>query len=76
VAALDAGSIAGAGLDVLEREPVGPADRLLGRHNVIITPHSAAFTEEALGEVRRTALADVIRVLRGQAPLHLVPELA
>jgi D-3-phosphoglycerate dehydrogenase len=73
VAALDAGSIAGAGLDVLEREPAGPADRLLGRPNVIITPHSAAFTEEALSEVRRTALADVIRVLRRQSPLHLVP---
>jgi D-3-phosphoglycerate dehydrogenase / 2-oxoglutarate reductase len=76
VAALDAGVIAGAGLDVLEREPPAPGDPLLGRPDVIITPHSAAYTEEALGEVRRTALADVIRVLRGQQPLYPVPELA
>lgn len=76
VAALKAGSIAGAGLDVLEREPPEARDELLGHPDVIITPHSAAFTEEALGEVRRTALADVVRVLRGQRPLHPVPELA
>jgi D-3-phosphoglycerate dehydrogenase / 2-oxoglutarate reductase len=75
VAALDSGAIAGAGLDVLEREPPAPGDPLLGRPNVIITPHSAAYTEEALGDVRRTALADVVRVLRGQEPAHLVPEL-
>jgi D-3-phosphoglycerate dehydrogenase len=76
LAALDAGLIAGAGLDVLEREPPGPGDALLGRPDVIITPHSAAYTEEALGEVRRTALADVVRVLRGQPPHYPVPESA
>lgn len=75
VAALDAQAIAGAGLDVLEREPPAPGDGLLGRPDVLITPHSAAYTEEALGDVRRTALADVIRILRGQQPVHLVPEL-
>jgi D-3-phosphoglycerate dehydrogenase / 2-oxoglutarate reductase len=75
VAALDSRAIAGAGLDVLEREPPPPGDPLLGRPDVIITPHSAAYTDEALGEVRRTALADVVRVLRGQEPVYLVPEL-
>lgn len=76
VAALDAGLIAGAGLDVLDREPPEAADPLLRHPDVIITPHSAAYTEEALGEVRRTALADVVRVLRGQRPVYPVPELA
>jgi D-3-phosphoglycerate dehydrogenase len=76
VAALEAGSIAGAGLDVLEREPVPSGDPLLGRPNVIITPHCAAYTEEALSDVRCTALADVVRMLRGERPLHPVPELA
>jgi D-3-phosphoglycerate dehydrogenase / 2-oxoglutarate reductase len=76
VAALDAGAIAGAGLDVLEHEPPAAGDPLLGRPNVLITPYSAAFTEEALAEVRQTALADVLRVLRGERPRHLVPELA
>jgi D-3-phosphoglycerate dehydrogenase / 2-oxoglutarate reductase len=76
VAALDAGLIAGAGLDVLDVEPPEAADPLLRHPDVIITPHSAAYTEEALGEVRRTALADVVRVLRGQRPVYPVPELA
>jgi D-3-phosphoglycerate dehydrogenase / 2-oxoglutarate reductase len=76
VSALDAGTIAGAGLDVLETEPPRHEDPLLGRPNVVITPHSAAFTEEALADVRRTALADVVRVLQGERPAHLVPELA
>lgn len=74
VAALDAGLIAGAGLDVLDGEPPEAADPLLRHPDVIITPHSAAYTEEALGEVRRTALADVARVLRGQRPVYPVPE--
>jgi D-3-phosphoglycerate dehydrogenase / 2-oxoglutarate reductase len=76
VAALDAGQIAGAALDVLDGEPPGPGSPLLHRGNVLITPHSAAFTEEALAEVRRTALLDVLRVLSGEPPLFPVPDLA
>jgi D-3-phosphoglycerate dehydrogenase len=72
---LDSGRIAGAGLDVLEHEPPQLADDLLGRPNVLISPHSAAYTEEALAEVRRGALLDVLRVLQGQPPQHPVPEL-
>lgn len=73
VRALDAGHIAGAGLDVLEHEPPQLPDGLLGRPNVLISPHSAAFTEEALAEVRRSALLDALRVLRGQPPRYPVP---
>jgi phosphoglycerate dehydrogenase-like enzyme len=40
---------------------------------VLISPHSAAFTEEALAEVRRSALLDALRVLRGQPPRYPVP---
>lgn len=69
---LDQGQIAGAALDVLEQEPPRPADGLIGRPDVLVTPHSAAFTEEALAEVRRTALLDVLRVLRGDEPLYPV----
>ena len=43
---------------------------------MLITPHSAAFTREALQDVRRTALADVLRVLSGEPPLFAVPGLA
>lgn len=74
VRALDAGRIAGVGLDVLEREPPQLADGVLGRANVLISPHSAAYTEEALAEVRRTALLDVLLVLQGQPPRYPVPE--
>lgn len=76
VAALDAGQIAGAALDVLDREPPEPGSPILHRDNVLITPHSAAFTQEALDDVRRTALQDVLRVLAGEPPLFPVPDLA
>lgn len=71
--ALDSEMIAGAALDVLEREPPTIDDALLGRANVVITPHTAAYTDEALSEVRRVALLDVVRVLNGQPALHPVP---
>ena len=74
VRALDEGLVAGAGLDVLEREPPELSDRLMGRPNVLISPHSAALTEEALGELGRSAVLDVLRVLRGEPPLHAVSE--
>ena len=63
-------------LDVLDREPPAPGSAILHRANVLITPHSAAFTREALEDVRRTALADVLRVLSGEPPLFPVPGLA
>jgi phosphoglycerate dehydrogenase-like enzyme len=72
VKVLDAGHLGGAGLDVLEREPPEAFDALLGRPNVLITPHLAACTEEALGENRRTAVTDVVRVLSGEAPIYPV----
>ncbi|HEI8868802.1 TPA: 2-hydroxyacid dehydrogenase [Serratia odorifera] len=43
VAAIDQGTIAGAGLDVFEREPQVPA-ALMGRDNVVLTPHMASAT--------------------------------
>lgn len=73
MAALDAGKIAGAALDVLDREPPAPDSPILHRDNVLITPHSAAYTREALAEVRRTALSDALRVLGGESPLFPAP---
>jgi D-3-phosphoglycerate dehydrogenase len=72
--ALAEGRLAGAGLDVFETAPL-PADDPLRRHEtVVFTPHSAAYTEEALGEVRKRPLADVLRVLGGEPPLNPVPK--
>jgi D-3-phosphoglycerate dehydrogenase / 2-oxoglutarate reductase len=74
IAALGRGHLAGAALDVFEHEPL-PADHpLVGRSDVVMTPHSAAFTEEALAEVRTRAIDDVLRVLAGRSPAHPVPE--
>ena len=76
VAALESGRIASAGLDVLEREPPTATDGVLGRANLLISPHSAAYSEESFEELMTTALRDALAVLRGEPPRHLVPELA
>jgi D-3-phosphoglycerate dehydrogenase len=39
---------------------------------VVITPHAAYYSEEAIGTVRRFAAEEVVRVLTGQAPLSPV----
>ena len=46
-AALDSGQLAGAALDVLEQEPPPPGHPLLGRDDVIVTPHLGASSSEA-----------------------------
>ncbi len=61
-AALVAGRLAGAGLDVLEHEPPDPADPLLGLDNVVLSPHVAASCPEA---VERVGVACADAVLRG-----------
>lgn len=72
IRALDEGWIAGAALDVLASEPP-PADHpLLSRPNVIVTPHIAFASAEAVIELRRRAAEHVSRVLRGEVPPHVV----
>jgi D-3-phosphoglycerate dehydrogenase len=71
--ALSEGWIAGAGLDDIEEEPSKVrgwrADNpLFGLGNVVITPHAAYYSEQAIGTVRRFAAEEVVRVLTGQAP--------
>jgi D-3-phosphoglycerate dehydrogenase len=70
--ALRDGRIAGAALDVLEEEPWPVKSPLRGLDNVIVTPHSAWYTERAQAELRRKASAEVVRVLSGKAPKNLV----
>ena len=72
VAALDAGRIAGAALDVLATEPPAKTSPLLGRDNVILTPHTAFYSEEALDELLTKCAGDVARVLSGEPPVYPV----
>ncbi len=73
--ALERGKIAGAALDVRVQEPPAADDPLLVLPNVLLTPHAAHYSEDSLEEVRQTAVEEVIRVLRGEPPLHPVNRL-
>lgn len=70
VAALDAGRIAGAALDVLETEPVDPAMReALARHpRVVLSPHAAWYSEESFVQLKSEVAREAVRVLTGQQP--------
>lgn len=69
--ALDRRQLAGAALDVMDSEP--PAESpLLGRDNVIITPHMSFYSEESLVDLQTKAAEEVVRVLSGQAPRNPV----
>ena len=70
--ALREGWIAGAGLDVLEKEPPDRQDPLLELENVVFTPHYASYSEEAYQEVRAKAARQVAQVARGEIPTCLV----
>jgi len=70
IAALDAGQVGGAALDVLAVEPPGPDSPLLHRDNVILTPHIGFYSVEALAELQTKAATDVARVLSGEPPVY------
>jgi D-3-phosphoglycerate dehydrogenase len=70
IAALDAGQVGGAALDVVTSEPLAKDSALLGRDNVIITPHTAFYSIEALDELQRKCASDVARVLSGEKAVY------
>jgi len=69
--AIDLGLLAGAALDVLSQEPP-TASPLLGRDNVILTPHMSFYSVESLVELQTKAAEEVVRVLTGQMPRNPV----
>jgi len=72
IKALSEGWIAGAALDVLEEEPPKEENPLLRMGNVLVTPHIAAFTHEALRKMDLMVAEDVVRVYRGIKPIGLL----
>ncbi len=72
VETLKTGKVAGAALDVFEEEPLDPASPLASMDNVILTPHLAASSEEAMRRMAVQAAEGVLKVLNGEAPDHPV----
>lgn len=72
VAALDSGQLGAAALDVVAVEPLPKDARLIGRDNVILTPHTGFYSVEALDELQTKCAADVARVLSGEKPIYPV----
>lgn len=74
--ALTSGRLAGAALDVFEREPPWGSP-LLSLPNVILAPHVAGITRQSLERMVTMAVESTLRVLRGEPPLFAVnPEAA
>jgi D-3-phosphoglycerate dehydrogenase len=74
--ALEAGQVKFFGTDVYWEEPADFADPwnidFLQRKDVYVTPHVAAYSRASEQELRRKAAEEVLRVIQGQPPLHLV----
>jgi D-3-phosphoglycerate dehydrogenase len=70
IAALDSGQLGGAALDVVAVEPLAKDSPLLGRDNVIVTPHTAFYSIEALDELQSKCASDVARVLSGEKAVY------
>ena len=72
IKALEEKWIAGAGLDVFEQEPVDVNNPLLKMNNVVVTPHSAYYSDNALKRVRTSVGKEAARVLSGKWPQNVV----
>lgn len=72
VRALDAKKIAGCALDTTDPEPLSDPHPLRGRENVIINPHAAWYSEQAMVGLQAGAPNEVRRVLSGEWPVNVV----
>ncbi len=70
--ALKEGWIAGAALDVFEKEPIDADNPLLELSNVVLTPHIGSATLEARKRLAETAAENIISLLKGVAPSNLL----
>ncbi len=76
IEALNNGTIAGAGLDVFDQEPPPPNNPLFAMQNVVLTAHFAGPTWDTQYSRFRNGFDNCQRVIRGEKPLWVIPELA
>lgn len=72
VRALDSGTIAGCALDTTDPEPLPDSHPLRDRENVILTPHVAWYSEQAMKGLQAGAPGEVRRVLSDEWPINVV----
>ena len=72
-AALKAGVIGGAALDVFATEPLPAGSPLRDAPNLLLTPHAAWYSDSAIGRLQGLVAEDIARALRGQGPRRPVP---
>ncbi|WP_457808783.1 C-terminal binding protein [Kushneria sp. EE4] len=72
VEALGAGQIFGAGLDVLEEEPLAVDHPLTRFERVILTPHAGFYTEESYAELKTRTAQNAIDVIAGRNPRNIL----
>ena len=70
--ALREGSLGGAGLDVFEQEPLPEDSPLRGAPNLILTPHAAWYSVQALEELPRQAAQQVVDFFAGMPPASIL----
>ena len=72
IKALQEKGIAGAGLDVFEKEPIDPDNPLLKMDNVVVMPHSASYSDAAFKRAKIIVGQEAARVLSGRWPKNVV----
>ncbi len=72
-AALKAGIIAGAALDVFHKEPLVMESSLREAPNLLLTPHAAWYSDAAIGRLQGLVANDIARALNGEEPRRPVP---
>jgi len=71
IKALQEKRIAGAALDVFEKEPPEPDSPLFAMNNTVLTPHMSSFTDEGRYRMGATVVEQVLDVLKGKQPQFL-----
>jgi D-3-phosphoglycerate dehydrogenase len=72
ISALRSGHLAAAALDVTPQEPPAADDPLRSEPGLLVTPHVGYYSETSVEEAKRNSVGEILRVVRGEAPLNPV----